>query len=145
MSRLTTEALSVDRLVKEVGTPESGAVATFLGVVRNHHGGRGVLRLIYEAKPAMAQKIMDELETEAVRRFGVSRCRIDHRIGELGIGEASVAIAVSSPHRADAIRACEWAINTLKETVPIWKKEFFADGSVEWVEGCAAKPVPKAD
>ncbi len=141
MSRLTKDPLSVDRLVAEVSTPESGAVATFLGIVRNHHEGRAVDRLFYESKPGMAEKVMDEIESETVRRFGVARCRIDHRIGDLRIGEASVAIAVSSPHRADAIKACHWAIDTLKQTVPIWKKEYFSDGTVEWVKGAEAKAV----
>ncbi|MCW5827993.1 MAG: molybdenum cofactor biosynthesis protein MoaE [Deltaproteobacteria bacterium] len=145
MSRLLKDTLSVDRLAAEVVTPEAGAVATFLGVVRNHHEGRGVLRLYYESMPGMAEKVMDEIEAETVRRFVVTRCRIEHRVGDLAIGEASVAIAVSSPHRADAIRACHWAIDTLKQTVPIWKKEYFADGTVEWVKGCEAKPVKSVE
>ncbi len=143
MSRLTTGPLSVDRLVAEVSDPVCGAIATFLGIVRNHQDGRSVDRLYYESMPGMAEKVMDELESETVRRFGVTRCRIEHRIGDLKVGEASVAIAVSSPHRADAIRACHWAIDTLKQTVPIWKKEYFSDGSVEWVKGNEARPVSK--
>jgi len=114
--------------------PRDGALCLFVGVVRNENQGRPVVRLEYEAYEEMALPMMEEIAREARRRFPVSEVRLVHRLGPLEIGEASVAVAVASPHRAEAFSACRFAIDTLKATVPIWKKEHYADGTA-WLEG----------
>jgi len=114
-------------------TPADGAVCLFLGVVRNENRGRPVLRLEYEAYEEMALPLMEEIASETARRHPVTDVRLVHRLGRLEIGEASVAVAVSSPHRTEAFAACRFAIDALKARVPIWKKEFYADGS-EWLD-----------
>jgi molybdopterin synthase catalytic subunit len=116
-----------------------GAVALFVGVVRNENRGREVLRLEYEAYEEMALPLMEEIAGETARRFPVTDVRLVHRLGRLEIGEASVAVAVSSPHRSEAFAACRFAIDTLKAQVPIWKKELYADGA-EWLD---ATPGPR--
>ena len=115
-----------------------GALCLFLGVVRDENEGRRVLRLEYEAYEDMALPLMEEIAAEARRQFGVGEVRIVHRLGRLEIGEVSVAVAAASPHRAEAFAACRYAIDTLKARVPIWKKEFYADGAV-WREEPAAQ------
>ena len=110
-----------------------GAACTVVGVVRDHNAGRTVTHLEYEAFEEMALPLMQEIGAEAARRWPVTSISIVHRLGRLEIGDASVAVAVFSPHRAEAFEACRWAIDTLKATVPIWKKEFFAGGAV-WVD-----------
>jgi molybdopterin synthase catalytic subunit len=125
---------SID-LVGLAGTsPGDGALSLFVGVVRNENQGRAVERLEYDAYEEMALPLMREIAAEARRRFPVTEVRLVHRLGPLEIGEASVAVAVASPHRAEAFSACRFAIDTLKAQVPIWKKEFYADGSA-WLEG----------
>ena len=121
--------------VAALGSPAAadGAACTFVGVVRDHNAGRRVLRLEYEAFEEMALPLMEEIAAEARRRFAVTEVAIAHRLGPLAIGEASVAVAVFAPHRGAAFEACRYAIDTLKATVPIWKKEYYADGSV-WLE-----------
>ena len=113
--------------------PAAGAVCLFVGVVRDENRGRSVLRLEYEAYEEMALPLMEEIASETARRHPVTDVRLVHRLGRLEIGEASVAVAVSSPHRTEAFAACRFAIDTLKAKVPIWKKEFYADGS-EWLD-----------
>lgn len=135
MARLVRGPIDVAAL-QDVA-PADGALCLFVGVVRNENGGRPVLRLEYEAFEEMALGLMNELEAEVRRRFGVSRVDIVHRLGRLELGEASVAVAVASPHRAEAFEACRHAIDTLKASVPIWKKEFYSDGAV-WLEGPGA-------
>ena len=115
-------------------SPQDGAACVFIGVVRNEHEGRRVERLEYEAYEEMALPLMKEIAAEAKRRFSVTEVRLVHRVGRLEIGEASVAVAVTSPHRAEAFDACRFAIDTLKAKVPIWKKEHYADGTA-WLEG----------
>jgi molybdopterin synthase catalytic subunit len=110
-----------------------GALSLFVGVVRNENGGRPVLRLEYEAYEEMALALMAEIEAEVKARWPVTEVRMVHRLGPMAIGEASVAVAVASPHRAEAFAACRHAIDTLKARVPIWKKEFYADGSL-WLQ-----------
>ncbi len=110
-------------------SPQDGAACLFVGVVRNEHEGRRVERLEYEAYEEMALPLMKEIAAEAKRRFSVTEVRLVHRVGRLEIGEASVAVAVASPHRAEAFDACRFAIDTLKAKVPIWKKEHYADGT----------------
>jgi len=123
--------------MQDVGTRD-GALCLFLGVVRGDNDGRPVLRLEYEAYEDMALPMMEELAADTRRRFGVSEVRIVHRLGRLEVGEVSVAVAAASPHRAEAFAACRHAIDTLKARVPIWKKEFYADGAV-WREEPAAR------
>ncbi len=110
-----------------------GAACVFVGVVRNENAGRGVRHLEYEAYEEMALPLMREIEQQARARWPVSDVRMSHRLGRIEIGEASVAVGVASPHRAEAFAACRYVIDTLKARVPIWKKEFYADGSV-WLD-----------
>jgi molybdopterin synthase catalytic subunit len=135
LARLVREPIDVASLAATA--PEDGALCLFVGVVRNENRGRRVLRLDYEAYEEMAVALMEEIATEAAGRFPVTAVRLVHRVGRLEVGEASVAVAVSSPHRAEAFAACRFAIDTLKARVPIWKKEFYADGSA-WLDGPAA-------
>jgi molybdopterin synthase catalytic subunit len=133
MYRVVTEAISADALTEWVTVPEAGGVAVFLGVVRDNTAGRKVVALEYEAHAPMAEAKMAEIGEAVIRRWpGVCRVAMVHRIGRLDIGEASVAIAVSAAHRREAIEACHFAIDRLKETVPVWKRELFEDGAV-WV------------
>ena len=133
MYRVTAEPLSADALAEAVAVPEAGGIAVFLGVVRNHSAGRRVVALEYEAHVPMAEAKMKEIG-EAVRgRWpDVRAVAMRHRVGRLAIGEASVVVAVSAAHRQQALEACHFAIDRLKETVPIWKREIFEDGAV-WV------------
>jgi molybdopterin synthase catalytic subunit len=124
-------------------SPAAGALCLFVGVVRDHNAGRAVRFLEYEAYEEMARREMERLEAEARARWPVTEVHIAHRLGRLEIGEASVAVAVASPHRAQAFEACRHLIDTLKATVPIWKKEHFEGGAV-WVEGPGAPTPPSA-
>ena len=133
---ITAEPLDAAPLVEAVRTDEAGAVSVFYGVVRNTNLGRRVLYLEYDAYPPMAEKKMREIAEEVRLRWPVTGVAMRHRIGRLAIGEPSVIIAVASPHRADAIAACHYAIDRLKTIVPIWKKEVF-EGGEEWLEGTA--------
>jgi molybdopterin synthase catalytic subunit len=130
--RLQTEPIVLDELVTAVRGDGDGAVATFLGTVRDRSRGRRVVALEYEAYGGMAEREMERIAAEAVRLHGVSSVAIVHRTGRLTIGEASVAIAVSAAHRAEALDAVRFVIDTLKTTVPIWKREHFEDGAT-WV------------
>ena len=131
--RVVGEPLSPDAIAAEVDDPGAGGVVIFSGVVRNETGGRPVKFLEYEAHAPMAEAKMREIgETVRARWGGVKRLAILHRVGRLEIGESSVLIAVSAAHRQDAFEACRYAIDTLKRTVPVWKKEHFEDGEV-WV------------
>jgi molybdopterin synthase catalytic subunit len=132
MVRLTRERIDLAAL-QAVG-PADGALALFVGVVRSENAGRGVLYLEYEAYEEMALQELETIASQARTRWPVSGIRIVHRLGRIEIGEASVAVAVASPHRAEAFEACRFAIDTLKKSVPIWKKEFYVDGAV-WLEG----------
>ena len=131
MCEITDQPISLEPLVKAVTRSSSGAIATFLGVVREQTRGRKVRYLKYEAYREMAIPKMREIAEEVRRKWEVDDIAMVHRIGHLQIGEASVAIAVSAPHRHQALAACAYAIDRLKETVPIWKKEVWTDGE-EW-------------
>jgi molybdopterin synthase catalytic subunit len=124
----------IDLAALQAASAADGALCLFVGVVRDQSGGRRVTHLEYEAYEEMALPLLQELAADTKRRWPVSDVRIVHRLGRLRIGEASVAIAVASAHRVEAFAACRHLIDTLKQTVPIWKKEFFEDGAV-WVEG----------
>ncbi|MDT5123516.1 MAG: MoaE-MoaD fusion protein [Acidobacteriota bacterium] len=131
---LTTEPIDVGAVARRIVPPHCGATVTLDGYVREWTRGRRTLYLIYEAYPPMALSEMQRLAREAHTRFEITHIGIVHRTGRLEIGETSVVICVSAPHRRAAFEACEWAIRELKRTVPIWKKEFYEDGEV-WVEG----------
>lgn len=130
--RLTAEPLSLDAVVRAVARDEAGAVASFLGTVRSRSRDRNVLHLEYEAYEGMAEEMMEELARDLTARHGLLAVAIHHRVGRVEIGQPSVAIAVSSAHRAAALAACREAIDTLKETVPLWKKEVY-EGGEEWI------------
>jgi molybdopterin synthase catalytic subunit len=132
--QLTRERLDRDALLAAVSDPRDGGIVIFEGVVRNHARGKQVRYLEYEAYVEMAEPQIREIIAEAQRRWGVERVAVAHRFGRLEIGETSVIVVVASPHRAEAFDACRYIIDTLKTTVPIWKKEVATDGE-EWVEG----------
>jgi molybdopterin synthase catalytic subunit len=139
------DALDLDRLLAAVsaggdtGSGADGAVVAFLGLVRNHNAGRRVHYLEYEAYEPLALKAFERIATEAAERWPGVRLALHHRVGRLAIGEASVAIATASPHRADAYAANRYAIERVKQIAPIWKREFFDGGDV-WIEGATADP-----
>lgn len=139
MIRLQPEPIRLEELVAAVGSERDGAVAVFLGTVRDHNQGRRVRYLDYQAYPEMALREMRTIADEARERFAVSRVGIVHRTGRLALGEASVAVAVAAAHRAPALEACTFVIDTLKRRVPIWKKEFFEGGEV-WIEPAGKAP-----
>ncbi len=132
-TRLTNAPIDSAALLEDVASNQAGAVVLFLGTVREMTAGRRTLALDYECYPEMAQRKMDELAAEAASKWPLTACVIVHRLGHLELGEASVAVAVSAPHRDQAFDAGRWLIDTLKEVVPIWKKENWDDGSTEWV------------
>jgi len=123
----------IDLAALGAASARDGAACTFVGVVRDHNAGRRVLRLEYEAFEEMALPLMEEIAAEARRRFAITEVSLVHRLGALEVGDPSVAVAVFAPHRDAAFAACRFAIDTLKATVPIWKKEYYADGAV-WLE-----------
>jgi len=137
--KLVRERIVPHEIIPPMERPEDGAIVIFDGIVRNHSRGRPTLFLDYEAYEGMAMEKLRELAAEARRRFAIRNVAIVHRLGRLEIGESSVLIAVFSAHRAAAFDACRWLIDTLKRTVPIWKKEHFADGAV-WADG---EPFPE--
>jgi molybdopterin synthase catalytic subunit len=136
---IVSEAIDLRGIKEDLADPRDGAALFFEGVVRNHTRGRRTLYLDYEAYESMALNEMERLTQAALERFQVRDVRLVHRLGRLEIGETSVAIAVASAHRAAAFEACRWLIDTLKKTVPIWKKEHFEDGAV-WADG---EPFPE--
>src|SRR5262245_11652296 len=133
MISLTTQPIDTAAVLAQVASHDAGAVVLFIGTTREFTHGRRTTSLDYECYPEMAEKKLAELESEARRRWPLTGCSIVHRLGHLELGEASIAIAVSSPHRAAAFAAGQWLIDTIKEVVPIWKCENWADGSKEWV------------
>ena len=130
--RLSAEPLDVAAALAEVQSDEAGAVAIFVGTTRVHSRGREVLHLDYEAYEGMAERTMASLAESLKAKYVLTEVAIHHRVGRVGIGETSVVIAVSAPHRGDALAACKEAIDTLKETVPLWKKEVY-EGGEEWI------------
>jgi molybdopterin synthase catalytic subunit len=130
--RLSGDALSLDAVVDEVRDERAGAIATFVGTTRIESRGRTVHHLEYEAYEGMAEKVMAEIAASLKQHYDLCEVAIHHRVGRVEIGDASVAIAVSAPHRQDALSACKDAIDTLKEQVPLWKKEVY-EGGEEWI------------
>ena len=133
MGFLSKEVLNPADLLAEVSAPERGGVVTFVGLVRDHHGGRQVRSLAYSAYEPMAEAVCAEILAEAASRWPV-RIALRHRLGALAIGDAAVAIAVAGDHRDEAFAACRYLIEELKRRVPIWKRETYTDGSEEWVD-----------
>ena len=138
MVKLTAEPIDLNEVVAAVRDVAAGAITTFLGVTRNHNEGREVIRLEYETYAAMAEQEMERIAAEAASRWPGSRVAIVHRVGLVPVGETSVAIAVSAAHRPEAFAACRFAIDRLKECVPIWKKEHFIGGDI-WIGSCCAQ------
>jgi molybdopterin synthase catalytic subunit len=133
MISLTRDPIDHAALTEQVRRNDCGAVVTFLGTVRELTDGKATVALDYEAYPGMAEKKMAEIEREVRQRWPIGEVAMVHRLGHLDLGEVSVAVAVSCPHRQQAFEACKYAIDRIKEIVPIWKKENWADGSTEWV------------
>ena len=133
MFAITREPIDTARWTERIEDPAAGAVATFEGRVRNHADGRAVRALSYEAYDALAVKEGERILAEARERFDVVAVACVHRAGPLAIGDRAVWVGASAAHRADAFAACRYVIDEVKRRVPIWKKEFYADGAVEWV------------
>ena len=136
MHEIVDDILDTRELAQKVASDKDGAIVTFAGIVRGNNQGKKVLFLEYEAYPEMALKMMQRIEDEIMETWGLASVAIQHRVGRLNVGETSVFIVVSAPHRGDAFAACHYAIDRLKKIVPIWKKEIFEDGEV-WVESPA--------
>ena len=134
MFRLTREPIDLQKIAASVQKPEDGAVVVFDGVVRNHSNGKAVRYLEYDAYESMAIRKLEEVGARAKSGYAIREIAIVHRLGHMEVGECSVAIVVASAHRGPAFEACRFAIDTIKEIVPIWKKEFYEDGEV-WIEG----------
>jgi len=132
MFEIAEQRIELARLISAVGRSDAGAIATFIGTTRDHNAGREVIRLEYEAYPEMALREMRRIGEQAIDRFAVKAVAIVHRVGLVEIGEASVAIAVSAAHRDEAFAACRFAIDRLKQIVPIWKKEYYRGGEI-WI------------
>jgi molybdopterin synthase catalytic subunit len=130
----TFEKLKTETVLEQLADPGQGAVVLLVGTVRNQTGGRAVAYLDYEAYEEMALKVFAEIANKLRERWPATRgIAIHHRLGQLGVGEISVIVAIGNPHRAEAFAACEYAIDTLKADAPIWKKEVWADGASDWV------------
>lgn len=140
LARVTPDAISPHDVLAHVGDDADGASLLFIGVVRDHADGRSVSGMMYEAYVEMAEPVLSDIAREASERLGTDRLAVVHRIGDLRIGEVSVAIAASSPHRAESFDATRYVIEEIKKRLPIWKKEHYTDGSDGWVEG--QTPVP---
>ena len=145
MIHITNDPIDTQAVLAEVASTQAGAAVLFLGTTREFTAGRQTAWLEYECYPQMAEKKMAELEAEANRRWDLTASCIVHRLGKVELGEASVAIAVSSRHRGQAFEAGKWLIDTLKEVVPIWKQENWAQGGKEWVHPCGDKLPSESD
>jgi molybdopterin synthase catalytic subunit len=135
---LVHEPIDFGGLVRDAARPDCGAVVLFLGTTRDHHDNKSVVKLAYEAYEPMALAALASIERTAAESH--ASCRIVHRLGEVPLTEASVAVVVAAAHRAEAFAACRWAMDELKRSVPIWKREFFAEGGAAWVQGTALGP-----
>ncbi len=140
MIAITTDPIDPAALTEHVRSPLAGAVCLFLGTVRELTGAKRTAALEYEAYPEMARRKLGELVDEARGRWPLVEAAIVHRVGPLALGEIAVAVAVSSPHRAEAFEACQWLMDTIKQVVPIWKRERWADGTEEWVHPGLDRP-----
>ena len=142
-SRLRQGALNLAEWLAGPMPGHCGGLAVFAGTVRDVHEGRAVTGIKYHAHTALAERRLAEIEAEGARRFGV-QLSVGHAVGELKVGDASVVIVVRAGHRAEAFEACRWAIDTLKQTVPIWKEERYAEGPARFLEGTPIKPVKQS-
>lgn len=133
LARLTTEPIDANALLRELAHDQDGAQVLFLGNVRNHHQGREVLRIDYEAYEPMALKELQKIADDVACEYKLERVLVVHRFGRHEIGDASIAVVIGSPHRAPAFEAAKEIMDRVKVDVPIWKKEHFADGTIEWV------------
>ena len=140
MVELTDNPLCTDQITAQVTTPECGAVVLFLGTTRQLTDGRETVTLSYTAYAPMAQSEMEKLEQLARSRWPIGQCVLVHRLGEVPVGQASVAVAVSTPHRRDAFEAASWLMDQIKQLVPVWKKEHWATGSSQWVHPGMIQP-----
>ncbi|MGQ0737344.1 MAG: molybdenum cofactor biosynthesis protein MoaE [Acidobacteriota bacterium] len=136
---VTSAPIDLSVLVRLIEAPTHGAVSTFLGVVRDHNQGRRVRHLVYEAYNPLAERALARIADEVRERWPSARIAVHHRTGRLEVGDTSVGIAAASPHRAEAFAACRYAIERVKQIVPIWKHEYFEGGDV-WIEGATADP-----
>jgi molybdopterin synthase catalytic subunit len=135
VAELVEGPIAVERLLAAAARPDCGAIVLFLGTTRDHHEGREVVRLEYEAYRPMALAALEQTERDTVERHAVASCRIVHRLGVVPPAEASVAVVVAAAHRSAAFDASRWAMDQVKGTAPIWKKEHYAGGGAGWVEG----------
>lgn len=142
VARITAAPIRGDEALALVGDPRDGAVLLFLGTVRNHADGQPVARMSYQAYGPMAERVLGEIAGEAAERLGTDRLAVLHRTGDLEIGDISVAIAASSPHRAESFDAVRYVIEEIKKRLPVWKHEYSPDGEARWVEG-TKPPVPE--
>lgn len=140
MIEITSQPIDTAAVLASVQSDQAGAAVLFVGSTRQFTNGRETLKLEYECYETMAIKKMTEILDQATGKWNIETCSIVHRVGTVGLGEASIAVAVSSPHRADSFEAARWLVDTLKTEVPIWKRENWADGSQEWVHPDGAKP-----
>ena len=140
LARIQSEPLSLEPLLSATDRPECGALAVFAGTVRNHHEGKAVSHLIYTAHEALCERLIAGIEAETREKFGVDECRVVHRVGKLGIGETAIFAVVRSGHRAEAFAALKYAVDATKHRAPIWKEEFYPDGSSAFVTGCCIAP-----
>ena len=137
--RIVDRPLDLQDAIRAVAGPDRGAIATFVGTTRNHHDGRTVRFLEYHAYPEMAEVVLRDIGREVEARFGTPHVAILHRVGRLEVGETSVIVAVAAAHRREALAACAHAIERVKASAPIWKKEHYADGAA-WIEGADSAP-----
>ena len=142
VARIVQDPIDPTAILASVGSDEDGASILFAGVVRNHNAGRTVGGVRYEAYEEMATRVLTQIVEEATQLVGTDRIAVVHRVGELSVGDVSVAIAVSSPHRAEAFEASRFVIEEIKKRLPVWKKERYDDSVVEWVEGITPAGVP---
>ena len=140
MATLVRAPIDTNAMMAAAARADCGAVTVFLGTTRDHHAGRRVGQLAYEAYEPMAIAALEKLERDALQRFEIATCAITHRLGDVPLTEASVVVVVSAAHRGAAFDACRWVMDELKRTVPIWKKEHFVEGDAEWVSGTPLKP-----
>lgn len=142
-ARITREPIEPAALLADLATSADGATVLFLGHVRDSNEGREVTGIQYDAYVEMAERTLEEIAGDAAARLGTSHLALVHRIGELAVGEVSVAIAVASPHRVEAFDACRFAIEELKRRLPVWKEERYPDRSTQWLPGATAAQDPR--
>jgi len=136
---ISKNPLDLQRILDESEDPSCGGLVIFSGTIRDHNEGKDVQGITYDAHPEIASKVLEELEQETLEKFDIKQCRLQHRIGHIGLGEPSVYVVTRSVHRADAFEAAKYAIDELKERVPIWKEEHYDTGQSEFLEGTPLK------